>query len=89
MRLEGSNRRLSLHWTSLAEGNYSQTTARSYVKTVEDFARHFHRSPEKLGPDEIRAYQVYLLQEKKQGVRTVGNHTAALRAASFKRLYPK
>jgi hypothetical protein len=42
--------------------NYSQTTARSYLKTVEEFARYFHRSPEKLGPDEIRAYQVYLLQ---------------------------
>jgi integrase/recombinase XerD len=75
----------------LQRRNYSQTTARSYLKTVEDFARYFHRSPEKLGPDEIRAYQVYLLQQKKQGVRTVGNHTAALRflfCKTLKRNYP-
>jgi integrase/recombinase XerD len=63
----------------LQRRNYSQTTVTSYVKTLKDFAKHFHRPPDQLGPDEIRAYQVYLLTERKQGVRTVGNHTAALR----------
>ncbi|MGI8958316.1 MAG: phage integrase N-terminal SAM-like domain-containing protein [Bryobacteraceae bacterium] len=45
------------------------------MRTLEDFAKHFHRPPDQLGPNEIRAYQVYLLQARKQGV---GNHTAAL-----------
>jgi hypothetical protein len=63
----------------LQRRNYSQTTVTSYIKTLEDFGKHFGRPPDQLGPDEIRAYQVYLLQERKQGVRTVGNHTAALR----------
>jgi integrase len=58
---------------------------------VEDFARHFHRPPDQLGKDHIRAYQVYLFQERKLGVRTVGLHTAALRfffCKTLKREYP-
>jgi integrase len=71
--------------------NYSQTTVTGYIKTVADFAKYFQRSPDQLGPDEIRQYQLYLLNERKQGVRTVGNHTAALRfffCKTLKRNYP-
>ena len=63
----------------LQRRNYSQTTVNSYLRIVESFAKHFGRSPDQLGPDEIRAYQVYLLKERKLGVRTVGHCTAALR----------
>ena len=62
----------------LQRRNYSQTTVTGYLKTVADFAKYFHRPPDQLGPDEIRTYQLYLLNERKQGVRTVGTHTAAL-----------
>ena len=75
----------------LQRRNYSQTTVTSYIKTVADFAKYFQRSPDQLGPDEIRRYQLYLLKERKQGVRTVGNHTAALRfffCKTLKRNYP-
>jgi integrase/recombinase XerD len=71
--------------------NYSKTTVNAYLKMVESFARHFHRSPDQLGPEEIRAYQVYLLTERKMGARTVGHHTAALRfffCKTLKRNYP-
>ena len=50
----------------LQRRNYSQTTVTSYVKTLEEFAKHFHLPPDQLGPDEIRGYQVYLLNERKQ-----------------------
>jgi len=40
--------------------NLSPNTERAYVETVARFARHFGRSPAVLGPEEIRAYQVYL-----------------------------
>jgi len=32
-----------------------------------------------LGPDEIRRYQAHLIEERRIGVRTAANHTAALR----------
>ena len=75
----------------LQRRNYSQTTVTSYIKTVADFAKYFQRPPDQLGSEEIRQYQLYLLKERKQGVRTVGNHTAALRfffCKTLKRNYP-
>ena len=38
----------------LQRRNYSQSTVRSYVHVIEDFAKHFHRSPDRFGPDHIR-----------------------------------
>ena len=57
----------------LQRRNYSQTTVTSYLKIVADFAKYFHRPPDQLGPDEIRAYQVYLLNETEAG-RANGRH---------------
>jgi integrase/recombinase XerD len=75
----------------LQRRNYSKTTVNAYLKMVESFANHFHRSPDQLGPEEIRAYQVYLFTERELGARTVGHHTAALRfffCKTLKRNYP-
>ena len=44
--------------------NLARTTQKSYVQQVTQFARHFQRSPEGLGPEEIRTYQVYLTTER-------------------------
>ncbi|HEX5140107.1 MAG TPA: site-specific integrase [Dehalococcoidia bacterium] len=46
----------------LAVRNYSPHTRDAYVRYVARFARHFGRSPEQLGPDQIREYQVHLVQ---------------------------
>ena len=75
----------------LQRRNYSQTTVNSYLRIVAAFAKHFGRSPDQLGPEQIRTYQVYLLNERKLGVRTVGHCTAALRfffCKTLKRAYP-
>jgi integrase/recombinase XerD len=40
--------------------NLSPHTQNSYVQQVSLFARHFGKSPEVLGPEEIRSYQIYL-----------------------------
>jgi site-specific recombinase XerD len=41
--------------------NKSPRTIETYVLRVALFARHFGRSPELLGPEEVRAYQQHLL----------------------------
>jgi site-specific recombinase XerD len=43
--------------------NYSPRTVECYVAGVAHFARHFGRSPEQLGSEEVRAYQLHLLQQ--------------------------
>src|ERR1039457_3130125 len=45
--------------------NYSDRTIRSYTETVADFARYFHQSPDQLGSEHIRQYQLHLLNERK------------------------
>jgi len=59
--------------------NLSALTQRSYVGHVSLFARHFGKSPEELGPEEIRAYQVYLATERKLATSSVTVAVAALR----------
>jgi integrase/recombinase XerD len=41
----------------LQRRNYSKQTIRYYLQAVADFARHFGRSPVKLGLNELRIYQ--------------------------------
>jgi integrase/recombinase XerD len=59
--------------------NYSQTTRRAYLLGVEQFAKHFRRSPDQLGLDHIREYQVYLFRVRKLKPATVSVRLAALR----------
>ena len=63
----------------LQRRNYSQATTRSYILAVKQFAEYFGRSPEKLGAEEIRRYQLYLLNEKKYAAGTVEIRMSALR----------
>jgi integrase/recombinase XerD len=42
--------------------NYSPRTIEAYVAGVARFAKHCGRSPEQLGPEEIRAFQLHLLE---------------------------
>jgi len=44
--------------------NLAPNTQHAYLDNVARFARHFGRSPAELGPEEIRAYQVYLIRER-------------------------
>jgi integrase/recombinase XerD len=44
--------------------NYSPNTVAAYIRRVAEFAKHFGKSPELLGPEEIREYQLYLIKDK-------------------------
>ena len=70
----------------LERRNYSPNTVRSYLHAVEEFARHFGRSPEQLGPDHVREYQVHLFRDRKLSARTIAGRTAALRFLFVKTL---
>src|ERR1700732_4720307 len=63
----------------LQRRNYSTITTRNYLRVVADFAKYFGKSPDKLGPNELRTYQAYLLQDRKLTPGTVVNWVAALR----------
>ena len=59
--------------------NYSQATRRTYQLGVEQFAKHFRRSPDRLGLDHIRDYQTHLFRVCKLKANTVAVRLAALR----------
>lgn len=59
--------------------NLALNTQMSYVQQVSLFARHFEKSPESLGPEDIGAYQVYLTNEKKLAPSSILTAVAALR----------
>src|SRR6267143_1784223 len=63
----------------LQRRNYAQHTTRSYIRTVEDFARHFNCSPDRLGPRHIREYQADLFERRKLSASSVAVRLAALR----------
>jgi len=65
---------------------YAENTIRHYVRAVEDFARRFRCSPDRLGLRHIREYQAELFQKRKLSANSVGQHLAALRFFYIKTL---
>jgi integrase/recombinase XerD len=59
--------------------NLAVNTQESYVQQVALFARYFNQSPEQLGPEQIRAYQLYLTKEKKLATSSILMAISALR----------
>lgn len=45
--------------------NLSPTTQQSYIYAVAKFSRHFNRSPDRLGLEDVRAYQLHLIAQKR------------------------
>uniref|UniRef100_UPI002AB12EB7 site-specific integrase n=1 Tax=unclassified Burkholderia TaxID=2613784 RepID=UPI002AB12EB7 len=59
--------------------NLAANTQRAYLQQVKAFAQHFGRSPEVLGPEEVRAWQVHLIEVQRRSRSTLVVATAALR----------
>jgi integrase/recombinase XerD len=59
--------------------NFAPGTQAAYLLQVTQFARHFGKPPDVLGGEEIRAYQLYLTQEKKLASPTITVAVSALR----------
>jgi integrase/recombinase XerD len=63
----------------LQRRNYSQNTARAYIRVVRELAAHFHQPPDRLGPEHMRLFQAHLFQKRKLNARTVMQYSAGLR----------
>ncbi|MFQ5700120.1 MAG: tyrosine-type recombinase/integrase [Myxococcota bacterium] len=59
--------------------NYATRTIETYIGRVARFAQHFGRSPERLGPEHIRSYQLFLIEEKKASWAVFNQTVCALR----------
>src|SRR4029077_10742856 len=59
--------------------NLAVHTQNTYLLQIALFARHFNKSPELLGPEQIRTYQVYLTNERKLATSSILIAIAALR----------
>ena|SRR5579883_655139 len=59
--------------------HFATGTQQAYLQAVSKFARYFGRCPDQLGPAEIRAYQVHLVQEQHVGWGVLNTTVSALR----------
>jgi hypothetical protein len=59
--------------------NYSPSTVECYIRSVTEFAKHFNKPPDQLGPEEIRAWQLFLVNEKKVKLATYIQAVCGLR----------
>jgi integrase/recombinase XerD len=59
--------------------NYSARTIHSYTRIVAEFASYFHKSPDQLGPEHIRTWLLYLLNERKLAWGTLQCARSALK----------
>lgn len=63
----------------LVRRHYAASTIQSYQTIVEAFRRHVGKRLDRLGPDDLRRYHVFLLEDRKLAVGTVVIHISALR----------
>ena len=59
--------------------HYSPLTMHCYLRCVAECARHFGASPAHLGPEQVRTYQLFLLQDKQMSWTSVVQTVCALR----------
>ena len=59
--------------------NFSPHTIEAYIRCVAKFAQHFGTSPDQLGPEHVRDYQLFLLQQQKSSWAVLNQTVCALR----------
>jgi integrase/recombinase XerD len=59
--------------------NYAPTTVACYIRSVAEFAKHFNKPPDQLGHEEIRSWQLFLLNERRVKLSTYIQAVCALR----------
>jgi integrase/recombinase XerD len=59
--------------------NFAENTQLSYLQQVSAFAKFFDRSPEQLGPEQVRTYQLHLRETRKLAPSSIAIAISALR----------
>jgi integrase/recombinase XerD len=59
--------------------NSSEETIRSYIGSIERFARHYGIRPERMGAQQVRSYLLYLLEERKLSWSAIHVNRSTLR----------
>lgn len=62
----------------LQRRNFAPSTIRYYIRTVRDFAAYFHKSPDQLGAEQLRQFQLHMLRDQKLATGTVENRMTSL-----------
>ena len=70
----------------LQRRNYTRSTIESYILAVKDFAQYFDKSPVWLGSEDVRRYQLHLINDKRLAPNTVKVRMSALRFFYWKTL---
>jgi integrase/recombinase XerD len=66
--------------------NYAEFSIERYLDAVQKFAEFFGKSPQRLGPEQVRKFLLHLVQERKLAPSTVEIHRAALKFLYVKTL---
>lgn len=59
--------------------HYSPNTVRAYIRSIAEFAKHFGKSPDLLGAEQIREYQLHLIKEKRVSLSSYIQAVCSLR----------
>ena len=59
--------------------NYSPSTVRCYIRFVAEFAKHFNKPPDQLGSEEIRTWQLHLINKRRVKLSTYIQAVCSLR----------
>ena len=57
---------------------YSKSTQENYLQHARGFAKYFHRTPSEMGSDEVRAYLLYLIEERRLSYSVLKQARASL-----------
>lgn len=57
--------------------NFSAETQRAYIHYVAGYALHYNQSPEHLGLDDIRSYQIYLSEQRQLSPQSINCFVSA------------
>jgi len=58
---------------------YSPNTQRSYLRCARNFAKHYMRSPEEMGEQEVRDFLLYLVRDRQASPANLDMHVNALK----------